>query len=113
MKERIIQREIIKALKQIGVGYAHVPNGAHLAGGKESRFKQMGALKGDGLYPGFPDLIIWRKGNVAFLEVKDVKGKPTDNQTACHAHMRADGLLVAIVRSADDAIEAVKKWGIV
>ena len=45
----------------------HSPNGAHLAG-------DAGPLLGDGMRPGFPDLIAIWSGGVAFMEVKRPKG---------------------------------------
>lgn len=109
--ERQVQRAIIRDLKQFGIGYAHVPNGAHLAGDGVARAKQMGALIGDGLYLGFPDLFIFKKGRVGLLEVKADGGKLSDNQKTCHAHLRDEGLPVAVVRSSLDVVETLKEWG--
>jgi hypothetical protein len=73
--ERAVQRAILAMAKVCfpDVLIHHSPGGAHLAGNNTSRFKQMGALKGDGMRPGFPDLICVWKGGIAFIEVKRAK----------------------------------------
>jgi hypothetical protein len=47
--ERQVQRSILQMMGLMfpRVFVTHVPNGAHLAGGDTSRFKQAGALKGN------------------------------------------------------------------
>lgn len=111
--ERQIQRAI---LKMAGICFpdvliAHVPNGAHLSGNERSRCMQMGALKGDGLKIGFPDLIcIWNHG-IAFLEVKRSDGKLSPSQITMHAQLAEFGYDPAIVRSPADAFEALVRRG--
>ena len=111
LSERQVQRLIIRDLKKAGIGYAHVLNGWHLAGDGEARGRQMNALKGDGLYPGFPDLIVFSKGRVGLLEVKAEGGRLQDTQKDCHEHLRREGLPVAVVRSSLDAFDTLKAWG--
>lgn len=106
--ERQVQRSI---LKMIGRSFPsviahHSPNGGHLAGSAEARFKQMGALKGDGLKPGFPDLIcLWNHG-LALIEVKRPGYSPSDvkpAQIALHKELADRGHPVAIVTSEQEA----------
>jgi hypothetical protein len=90
----------------------HSPGGAHLAGSPTARFKQMGALKGDGLRTGFPDLICLWKGGVAFMEVKRVKlSKVSPEQEAMLKFISELGWPVAIVKSVDDAHAFLKSCG--
>lgn len=113
--ERQVQRSI---LAMMGIAFPHVyathiPNGAHLAGGDESRFRQMGALKGDGLKPGFPDLLcIWNRG-VAFIEVKrpGAAGRLSPDQKLVHAKLSEIGFEPAVVTSPAEAFAFLKEKG--
>lgn len=112
-KERAVQRSI---LKMAGIAFPdvlihHSPNGAHLAGNDQARFKQMGALLGDGLKKGFPDLIcVWNRG-VAFLEVKRKGGRLSTDQVAMHARLSALGHDPAVVTSAAQAFAFLRDRG--
>ncbi len=116
--ERAVQREIREMLGAFGFGTFHIPNGAQLAGDPKSRARQMRALRGDGLVPGFPDLGVIglpygiSRGGVGFLEVKRARGgKVSAAQGACHAWLQERGVRLAVVRSADEAIAALYDWG--
>jgi hypothetical protein len=113
--ERQVQRAI---LQMMGICFpavlvAHVPNGAHLAGTYIARFKQMGALKGDGLKIGFPDLIcIWNHG-VSFIEVKrpGCAGRVSPEQVKIHAQLTDLGFTPGVVTSPDEAFAFLKDCG--
>lgn len=111
--ERQVQRSI---LRMAGIAFPevlihHSPNGAHLAGDDTARFKQMGALLGDGLKKGFPDLIcIWNHG-VAFIEVKRPGGKPSPDQNKVHALLGEMGFAPAVVTSDEQAFAFLKERG--
>lgn len=107
--ERQIQRAI---LSMCGVCFRDVfitaiPNGAHLAGDSVARFKQMGALKGDGLKVGFPDLLcLWNPGKGCLIEVKRPKtGRLTEDQIAVHERLLSMGWRVATVNSVEAAYD--------
>ena len=71
----------------------------------------MGALKGDGLKVGTPDLLcVWNRG-VAFLEVKRPGGKLSPAQEAVHEALGGLGWPVAIVTSPDEALAALEARG--
>jgi hypothetical protein len=113
--ERQNQRAI---LRMVGTCFPrvlchHSPNGAHLAGVGSAKFKQMGALKGDGLKPGFPDLILlWPVAKGCFIEVKREKtGKVSPEQFAMHETLRALGWPILVTFSVDDAFEFLKANG--
>jgi hypothetical protein len=81
----------------------HSPNGAYLAG-------DAGPLLGDGMKPGFPDLIAIWEGGVAFMEVKRAFGPRgggggvvSDHQEDMMQLLWSMGHRVGIVRSVDDA----------
>ena len=112
--ERCIQRQIIAVirLQYPGVWYCAIPNGAHLAGDAQARFRQIGALKGDGLKIGAPDLVCVWNGGGKFLEVKRPKtGRVSDDQQKVHEYLGAVGWPVAIVKSVEDAVAALDAAG--
>ena len=103
--ERQVQRSILSMAGTCfpDVLIVHVPNGAHLAGDDAARFRQMGALIGDGLKKGFPDLIcIWNRG-VAFMEIKRPGGRLSPDQRAMHERLADLGHVPAVVMSAEEA----------
>lgn len=112
--ERAVQRGI---LKMMGVCYPnmlvhHSPNGAHLSGGPTARFKQMGALKGDGMKPGWPDLQCLWNGGCLFLEVKREKGgKLSDEQRKMLDTLEGYGFPCAVVCNEREAFDFLKGNG--
>jgi hypothetical protein len=103
--EAAIQRAIIDRLRLYGVLCVAVPNE-----GKRSRVA--GArLKGTGMRPGFPDLICMQDGQAAFLEVKVPRGVVSDAQRDMHEELQRQRMLVAVVRSQDEAVTALRGWG--
>jgi hypothetical protein len=113
--ERQVQRGILAMARTCfpDVLIHHSPGGAHLAGNNTSRFKQMGALKGDGMRVGFPDLVcLWGPGRVAFMEVKRPKlGKLSQEQAdmLMKLHMMCHDYKV--VKSVDEAHAFLKSCG--
>ena len=113
--ERQVQRAIL-AMRKVcfpRVFMFHVPNGAHLAGNNTARFKQMGALKGDGLVNGIPDLFaVWSVSKVVALEVKRTHKSPvSDQQKAIHELLESLGIPVAVVTSVDEAFAFLRLQG--
>lgn len=113
--ERQVQRSI---LAMAGVCFRDVfitaiPNGAHLAGNDIARFKQMGALKGDGLKIGMPDLLcLWKIGEGCFIEVKRPKvGVLSDVQKAIHARLIDLHWPVTTVTSQEEAYTFLRQCG--
>lgn len=112
--ERPVQRGAIRLLTMRGYECVHVPNGAHLAGGKLARIKQMAALKADGLRVGFPDLLVLGRLplQVGFMEVKREKGGELgDEQGDWRDLLQARGFPWALITLPEDALAAVKVWG--
>jgi hypothetical protein len=113
--ERQVQREILRMCGTVfpAALIAHVPNGAHLSGDGRARAMQMGALRGDGVKPGFPDLIVLWNHGAGFLEVKRPRlGKVSDVQEAMHAKLLDMGQRVAIATSAYEAQSILLDWGV-
>jgi hypothetical protein len=114
--ERQVQRSILQMMGTCfpSVLVHHSPNGGHLAGDREARFKQVGALKGDGMKTGFPDLIaVWNHG-IAFMEVKRPGYTPScvsPQQRQIHAQLAEMGFTPAIVTSPEEAFAFLKERG--
>lgn len=113
--ERQIQRAI---LQMCGISFKEVfitaiPNGAHLAGDTIARFKQIGALKGDGLKVGFPDLLcLWKPGKGCSIEVKRPKtGRISPEQRSVHDTLSALEWPVATVTSTEEAYAFLRECG--
>jgi hypothetical protein len=118
LTERAVQRSIVFGLWRMGFVCHHSPNGSHLAGDRVARAKQVAALKRDGMVPGWPDLTVLGsaygpgKGQVGFLEVKAERGGVTSpEQQACHELLERVGHRVAVVRSLDEVLAALRGWG--
>ena len=113
--ERQVQRSILSMCGTCfpDVLIFHIPNGAHLAGSTVARFKQMGALKGDGFKPGVPDLLcLWSPADGCFIEVKRPKlGRLSDEQKAIHARLVDLCWPVATVSSIDEAYTFLRQCG--
>jgi hypothetical protein len=113
--ERQTQRAILSMMGTCfrDVFVTHIPNGAHLAGNPIARFKQMGALKGDGLKIGMPDLLcLWSPRDGCFIEVKRPKtGRLSDEQRAVHARLIELCWPVKTVTSADEAYRFLRECG--
>ena len=112
--ERQVQRAILKMAATCfpDVLIHHSPGGAHLAGSTTARFKQMGALKGDGLKNGFPDLVCLWTGGICFMEVKRPKlSRVSPEQKEMIERIEGMGHRIAVVRSVEDAHGFLKDCG--
>lgn len=113
--ERQVQRSILRMMGTCfkDVLAVHVPNGAHLAGNDAERSRQMGALLGDGLKKGFPDVLcLWSPGKGALLEIKRPKlGRLSSEQEAMHETLRRLRWPIETVTSQEDAYQFLVECG--
>ena len=113
--ERQVQRSILQMLGTCfpDVFAHHSPNGAHLAGGDGARFKQIGALKGDGTKPGYPDLALYWNHGHALVEVKrpGCAKRVSPDQKAVHERLAELSWPVAVVTSPEEVFELLKARG--
>ncbi len=110
--ETAIQRAVRLELAERGYASVHVPNGAVLAGDPKRRAIQMNALKADGLYPGFPDLLVYGHGaRIGHIEVKTPTGTIADTQHKCRAWLEGLGHKYAICRDKAEVASILIAWG--
>jgi hypothetical protein len=110
--ERVVQRQIVKALRALGIMAIHVPNGAYLNGDATARMKQSAALVADGVLVGFPDILaISRDGRLGLLEIKKEGGKVSAEQERVLALLATRRVPLEVVCTLDAALDALKRWG--
>lgn len=85
-----------------------VPNGRF-----EAKPETIARLKREGLTPGAPDLLVLRNdGWFAALEVKSSSGRLSPDQTEWSDWLTAGNGSQAVVRSLDEAVEALRSFGV-
>jgi len=113
--EKHIQRQVREWLSHNRVDAFHVPNGSVLAGDAKARAIQSRALKSAGVVNGFPDLILVKRADgpakVGFFEVKREGEKLRPEQADFSDRCQDWQLPYAVVRSVEDAREALQEWG--
>lgn len=106
--ERDIQEAIVKLIRiAFPRIYAFsVPNGGY------RRVMEAMVLKRMGVQAGVGDLcILWSPGRVGFIEVKSDKGQLTEAQKSFEQLCRELSVPFAVVKSVQEANDALKKWG--
>ena len=73
--------------------------------------KRQSILVGMGVHAGFADLIVICGGRVLFLEVKNETGRLRKSQEVFRDTVCAQGFGWALVRSLDDALDAIADHG--
>ena len=69
-----------------------------------------GAYFDTGVQPGFPDLFGFDKqGYIFFIEVKNEKGRPRDDQKVFHRMLVDKHITHGIARSAEDALKIINE----
>jgi len=76
-------------------------------GGREGRIAQ-GIAIGMGIHPGFPDVTVLQDGRVLFMELKTPDGVLSKEQKEFRNFALDEGHGWTLVRSLDEALEAVK-----
>ena len=73
--------------------------------------KRQAILVGMGVHPGFADLMVLCAGRVLFLELKSLKGRLSPAQQTFRDAVMVQGFGWALVRSLDDALDALADHG--
>lgn len=110
-QESRTQEQIVSFLRRSLPGSYRVisiPNGRFQADPKT-----IARLKREGLTPGAPDLLVMRNdGWFASLEVKSDTGRLSADQTEWSDWLTAGNGSQAVVRSLDEAVEALRAFGV-
>ncbi len=106
MSEAKIQADIVQYLQTRGVYFFSVPNEA---AGRDAAIR-MARLKAMGLRSGVSDMVLIFPGQVVFVEVKDEKGKQSDNQRRFQDKVNELGFDYFLVKSVEDVEKVVDKF---
>lgn len=71
------------------------------------------SLKKMGMTPGVSDLVIGCDGKMFCLEVKGDKGVQSENQVRFQQWCERTGVPYEVVRSVDETLGVLKRWGVV
>lgn len=109
MSEHEIQVKVVKYLKEHKIGHFAVPNGFIFNGDKQSSARYINYMTAEGLKRGIYDIVLLLgNGNVAFLELKTEKGRPSEHQLKWQEWFNANGYKNKIAYGYDEAIEFVQ-----
>lgn len=103
--EEATQRAIVRHLQQrlaLPWVFFHIPNQRGTRRGWEQ-----GILKAMGVRKGMPDLGLIGDGRIVFLECKSPRGVLSKDQRKAIADLKAAGAQTMVVRSVDEALEAL------
>jgi hypothetical protein len=106
--QRVVVQALHFALPRTAIIH-HCANEVTEAGPRGA--KHQAILVGMGVHPGFADLVVLCDGRVLFLELKSLKGRLSPAQEAFRDAVLAQGFGWALVRSLDDALEALADQG--
>jgi VRR-NUC domain len=107
LPESAVQKAVFQHLAARGCGFAfHVPNG-----GWRSPI-EAAILKGQGVRPGVPDLIVIKNGFPFALELKAEGGRLSTAQSEAIEAMKAAGADVGIAHGLDAALRWLTERGI-
>ena len=110
LPESAIQKAVFQHLAARSAAHTfsfNVPNG-----GWRSPI-EAAILKGQGVVPGVPDLIVIKDGLPFGLELKADGGKLSENQARAIAQMEGAGATVAVAEGLEAAIRQIEAWGLV
>ena len=71
-----------------------------------------GRLKHLGLKAGFPDIFLIHHGHTFGIELKTAKGRLLPSQKIMHPILEGAGMRIAVCRSVDDVLAALRGWGL-
>lgn len=109
MSEHEIQVKVVKYLKEHKIVHFAVPNGFIFNGDKQSSARYINYMTAEGLKRGVFDLVLLLgNGDIAFLELKTEKGRPSESQLKWQEWFNANGYKNTIAYGYDEAIEFVK-----
>ena len=104
--EHDIQVKVCKYLTSKGLKYWAVPNGfVHNGADKQATIRYIGYMKAEGVRNGVFDMtILLGKGDIAFLELKTLKGRPSEEQLNWKEYFDKNNYKNAICKGYDEAV---------
>lgn len=104
--EHDIQVKVCKYLTSKGLKYWAVPNGfVHNSSDKMATVRYIGYMKSEGVRNGVFDMtILLGQGDIAFLELKTPKGKPSEEQLKWKEYFDENNYKNAICKGYDEAV---------
>jgi dienelactone hydrolase len=108
VSEHYEQVALVRRLRRAGVLFCAIPNGGFRTRREATR------LVAEGLEAGAPDLLVFEgpMRGIA-IEMKSSKGRVAPKQKTWHEALRSRGWIVVVAYSADEAVEAMAKVGVV
>ena len=109
-EEDLIQKAVCDHLRlraYPGVVWFHVPNGGRRNAREAAR------LKGQGVIPGVADIILLHDGNFYALELKALKGRPTESQLVFRDAVNKAGGYSSIAWGLTNALASLETWGLI
>lgn len=104
-KARVVAFRQLLRLKLPAARVVAVPNA-----GKRG-YKAQAQVKAEGLAKGFPDIIVMWNGESAYLEFKNGKSMPSDDQAEWLNYLHRNGQPCAVVRTPEGALAFLKQAG--
>lgn len=111
--EAELQRAVVELLRLAlpPGGIVHHSANEVRGGGPDAHTRQAIA-HGMGVHPGFADLLVLSRGRVVFLELKSARGRLSAAQVQFRDTVLAQGHGWALVRTPDDALDALEAHGL-
>jgi hypothetical protein len=105
--EQQIHRAVVEHLKVRGVdGLVYL----HPANGRARTAVEGAILKGMGVVPGAPDLLLWCNGRSYAMELKSEPGRVTESQLEMLNRLSQAGCYTAICHGLDRALAVLEAW---
>lgn len=74
--------------------------------------RQGARRKSIGVKRGIPDVLVVAGGRALWVELKSPRGSLTPDQKAVHEQLRDAGGEVAVCRSVEQVLDALRSWGV-
>ena len=105
--EQAIQKALFEHLRMRGVPglvAIHVPNGGF------RKPVEAKILKGLGVIPGVPDVLLWHDGKSFAIELKSESGRATELQLEMLDRLSQAGVFTAVCHGLDKALAVLEFW---
>jgi len=115
--EELLQMDVVSYLEMIKNRYSfdffYVPNEAAGKINSPAGFSKLNKLKKMGLRSGVSDIVIFKNGKIYFLELKDKKGRQSENQREFEICAIKQCCPYSVARSLEDVVSILRAWKII